>query len=59
MELLKKSTNYEIAERIAACFGTKPEVITVEMVGTKDVQELIGRIQEAQIRAHERPILVG
>lgn len=55
MESSKKNTNYEIAEKIAA-FGTKPEMIEVQMVGTKDVQDLIARVQEAQRRAHEKPI---
>ena len=56
MESSKKNTNYEIAERIAASFGTKPEIITVKMVGHDDVRDLISRIQEAQRRAHENPI---
>lgn len=50
------SINYEIAEKIAAAFGTKPEIIEVQIVGTKDVQDLISRVQEAHRRAHERPI---
>lgn len=47
----------EVAEAIAALHGEKPEVITVKMLYTDEVNAHIACIQDAVKRAHSGPVL--
>ena len=51
-----QNNNREIAERIAANFGTKPVEITVKMIGTEDIKALFKKLDRAQKCAHKNPI---
>lgn len=41
-------TPRQVARKIAARHGQKPKTITVKMVGTKDVQQLLSRVEAAR-----------
>ena len=47
------SPGREVAERIAALYGEKPKMITVKMVGSKDVARFIRMIQRASKQSHK------
>lgn len=53
----QKSPGKEAAENIARLHGTKPEIITVKMIGTEAVEDFIRTVQGAQANAHKGPPL--